>query len=160
MKIISGGQTGTDQAALDAALFCNLEIGGWCPPGKINEDGLISSQYPLQETSSDASVHAPHIPRSRRTEKNVADADATLVLVNKIPPLDMGTDFAIQCCYRYNKPLFIFDPFRPDVVENIIKESSIAGYNILNIAGPSEKSQPGIYETVYRVLVQVFKTFK
>src|SRR6266404_7590609 len=79
-KIISGGQTGVDQGALRAAKECRLEIGGWCPPGRVRETGTIPPEFPLKETARERSADAPDVPRSQRTEWNVRDSDATLVI--------------------------------------------------------------------------------
>jgi hypothetical protein len=84
-KIISGGQTGVDRAALDAALALNIPCGGWCPKGRKAEDGPIPERYPLQETSSaDYRV---------RTEKNVTDSDGTLILTRG--PVTGGTAYTV-----------------------------------------------------------------
>src|SRR2546430_17536769 len=80
-KVISGGQTGVDQAALRAARDCGLAIGGWCPPGRGCDSGVIPLEFPLQETERERSPDAPDVPRSQRTEWNVRDSDATLVIV-------------------------------------------------------------------------------
>src|SRR3954468_14778275 len=79
-KVISGGQTGVDEGALRAARDCGLEIGGWCPPGRECEAGVIPLEYPLKETPSDRSPNTPDVPRSQRTEWNVRDSDGTLVI--------------------------------------------------------------------------------
>ena len=71
-KIISGGQTGADRAALDWALSHNLPCGGWCPKGRKAEDGIIVAKYPLKESSSSSYI--------QRTEWNVRDSDGTIVL--------------------------------------------------------------------------------
>jgi hypothetical protein len=73
VRVVSGGQTGVDRAALDAALACGLPCGGWCPRGRRAEDGPIDPGYPLRETPGD--------DYAERTEWNVRDSDATLVLV-------------------------------------------------------------------------------
>ena len=70
-RVISGGQTGVDQAALRAAKACVLAMGGWCPPGRLCDSGLIPSEFPLQETERERSPGAPDVPRSQRTEWNV-----------------------------------------------------------------------------------------
>src|SRR2546423_4826044 len=79
-KVISGGQTGVDQAALRAAKNCGLEIGGWCPPGRLCDNGVIPPEFPLKETPQEQSPDAPDVPRSQRTEWNVRDSDGTLVI--------------------------------------------------------------------------------
>lgn len=74
-RIVSGGQTGVDRAALDVAMQLSIEHGGWCPRGRLAEDGTIPSRYDLRETRS-AKYHV-------RTERNVVDSDATLILYRK-----------------------------------------------------------------------------
>ncbi|MEO1088507.1 MAG: putative molybdenum carrier protein, partial [Acidobacteriota bacterium] len=76
--VISGGQTGVDRAALRAARRQGLEIGGWCPPGRVSEDGMIPVSLSLRETPRDRSQWAPDVPRSLRTEWNVRDAGVVL----------------------------------------------------------------------------------
>ncbi|MHC4448286.1 MAG: YpsA SLOG family protein, partial [Planctomycetota bacterium] len=71
-KIVSGGQTGVDRAALDVAMELGVPCGGWCPQGRLAEDGEIDARYPLTETSR---AHA-----AQRTEWNVRDSDGTLII--------------------------------------------------------------------------------
>jgi len=80
LKIISGGQTGVDQAALITAQKIGLETGGWCPPGRVCESGTIPEYFPLKETPQERSPDAVDVPRSQRTEWNVRDSDATLIV--------------------------------------------------------------------------------
>src|SRR5262245_51361441 len=77
-KIVSGGQTGVDRAALDVALELGIPCGGWCPKGRLAEDGPIPERYPLKETT--LRVYP------QRTEWNVRDSDGTLVLAQHIKP--------------------------------------------------------------------------
>jgi len=72
MKIVSGGQTGVDRAALDAAIECNINAGGWCPDGRKAEDGRIADHYPLTEL--------PGAGYRKRTLKNVQDSDGTVII--------------------------------------------------------------------------------
>ncbi len=110
-RVISGGQTGVDQAALRVARSLGIAIGGWCPPGRISADGVIPSDFPLTETPDDRSPDAPDIPRSQRTEWNVRDSDGTLVLcLGPLAAADPGTRFTAEYATRSSKPLFVADP--------------------------------------------------
>ena len=154
-KIISGGQTGVDQAALRAAIALGIPVDGWCPPGHICEDGIIPKEFPLKETPFERSEDAPDIPRSLRTEWNVRDSDGILILTKSIASLDPGTNFAKQCCLHYNNPYMIEDPSDPLSLARArewIEANSIA---VLNVAGPSEKIEPGIGQLVYFFLIQL-----
>ena len=157
-KIISGGQTGVDQAALRAGKDCGLQIGGWCPPGRACESGLIPAEYPLQETPSDRSPDAPDVPRSQRTEWNVRDSDGTLVIQSRDAAReDFGTEWTVQCAALYERPLLDCDVDDPKAKEKM--EHWLAGLPIrtLNVAGPSESTAPGIGAKAYAFLVCVFQ---
>ena len=154
-KIISGGQTGVDQAALRAAIASGILIDGWCPPGRICEDGVISEEFPLKETPFERSEGAPGIPRSLRTEWNARDSDGVLILTKSILALDPGTNWARQCSLHYKKPCAIEDPSDPlsEIRSRTwIEVNSIA---VLNVAGPSEKTEPGIGQLVYIFLMRL-----
>ena len=94
VKIVSGGQTGVDQAALDAAIHCDIPHGGWCPKGRKMEDGCILDKYDLKETSS-----ANYLVR---TEANVVDSDATLIITPK--RLSGGSLRTLEFCMKHEKP--------------------------------------------------------
>jgi hypothetical protein len=94
IKIVSGGQTGVDQAALDAAIHCGIPHGGWCPKGRKSEYGVIPAQYVLKETGSSDYLD--------RTEANVVDSDATLVITPKRPT--GGSLRTIEFCMKHKKP--------------------------------------------------------
>jgi hypothetical protein len=146
MKIISGGQTGVDRAALDAALDRDLPCGGWCPQGRRAEDGPIPARYPLQETPT------PDYPD--RTERNVQEGDATLILTRGRP--DCGTALTRRLARRHARPCLVIDlaaapPFATVVVD-WLEENNV---RILNVAGPRESSQPGIYQQARAYLEQV-----
>jgi hypothetical protein len=156
-RIVSGGQTGVDQAALRAAQTCGLDYGGWCPPGRLCESGTIPSIFSLEETPEERSPEAPEIPRSQRTEWNVRDSDATLVLRPVLcDEQDMGTDWTIRCAARYGRPLLVrdpADPMAPALITQWLREKSI---HTLNVAGPSESACPGIGDQAYSLLLKVF----
>lgn len=97
LKIVSGGQTGVDRAALDAARELRLETGGWCPRGRRAEDGVIPDCYPLQETASRS--------YSVRTDWNVRDSDGTLVVV--LDDISSGTRLTIAAAHTWQKPLYV-----------------------------------------------------
>jgi hypothetical protein len=155
-RIISGGQSGVDQAALRVARELHLELGGWCPPGRVCESGVIPGELPLEPTPEDASEWTPEIPRSQRTQWNVRDSDATLVLRPRSPHApDPGTDFAEQCARRCCKPLLVADPFSPTAAAEIRAWLSTLSIRTLNVAGPSEASSPGVGGQTFALLMPV-----
>jgi hypothetical protein len=135
-KIVSGGQTGVDRAALDVALSMGLPCGGWCPKGRRAEDGTIPPHYPLVETPSEEYWE--------RTLWNVRDSDATLILCLGVPR--GGTALTLELAKSLKKPCF-FVPLEEDFPARILKRwLSEYAVEILNIAGPRESTCPGIYE--------------
>ena len=136
MKIISGGQTGVDRAALDVALELNLECGGFCPKGRRSEDGVIPEKYPLTETAT--------AEYSERTELNVKTSDGTLILIDK--HADKGTELTNDLCKVYRKPYVIVDVSANFRHENILQWITKNNIYVLNIAGSRESSSPGIYQ--------------
>lgn len=154
-KIISGGQTGVDQAALKAGLDLGYPVGGWCPPGRLCENGTIPGEYPLKETEKDRSDLAPDVPRSRRTEFNVRYSDATLIFRPQGLNNDPGTEYNIRFAEIYNKPFLIIDPYAADIRSTITDWLTSKHIDTLNIAGPSEKKLPGINKKVYEILLEI-----
>jgi hypothetical protein len=143
--IFSGGQTGVDQGALRAALSAGVRAGGWCPPGRVCESGVIPDGFELRETPQERSVHAPDVPRSQRTEWNVRDSDATLILRPlTFTRLDVGTDWAIEFAARLRKPLLVCDPVDVTRIADVLAWLSGNAVVTLNVAGPSESMCPGI----------------
>lgn len=139
LTFISGGQTGVDRAILDFALEHSIPCAGWCPKGRLAEDGKIDQKYPLQETITSA--------YPERTEKNILDSDGTLIL-NMEGILDHGTQYTIELSRIHKKPCLIIDMSRDQKrqVSEIrvwLKKEKI---NILNIAGARESNSPGIYK--------------
>jgi hypothetical protein len=157
LKVISGGQTGVDQAALRAAQDCGLDVGGWCPPGHLCETGLIPDRFPLQETPEDRSPLAPDIPRSQRTEWNIRDSDASLILRPASLAADPGTDWAKRHADRLSRPLLVVDPWDPDATGRIRAWLDSLEIRTLGVGGPSEGTIPGIGDQVYAVLLRVFR---
>ena len=144
MKIVSGGQTGVDRAALDAGLASGVPVGGWCPAGRRAEDGMIPERYPLLEL--DSPVYAA------RTEQNVLDSDATLIL-NRGDLAD-GTALTVQLARKYRKPFLVVqleENADPVAVAEWVRE---LGVKVLNIAGPRESKRPGIHESALQFLLR------
>jgi Circularly permutated YpsA SLOG family len=163
MKIISGGQTGVDQAALRVAEALGIEAGGWCPPGRVCESGRIPDRFPLQETPEERSVRAREVPRSMRTEWNVRDADATLIL-RLIPTessshRDPGTIWTFECAILYGKALLLCGvgeamDANPRMVRTWLNSLKV---RTLNVAGPAESRQPGIGRLAEEFLLKIFE---
>ena len=147
-KLISGGQTGVDRAALDVALAVGLQIGGWCPRGRRAEDGMVPTASPLQETPS------PHY--AQRTRWNVRDADATLILTRNNDPTG-GTALTIHAARRFHKPYRIVDLTTKPEPHDVTSWISHTGMTILNVAGPRESTCPGIYHEAFDWLQQMLE---
>ena len=146
IRILSGGQTGVDRAGLDMAIGLGLDHGGWCPRGRLAEDGTIPALYQLRET--DSPLYAV------RTEQNVIDSDATLILY--LEPLEGGTELTRRLARRHGRPCLLIDLERPppaDTVRQWIRET---GVRVLNIAGPRESQRAGIYRLAREYLELVF----
>jgi hypothetical protein len=133
-KIISGGQTGVDRAALDLAGDLGLEAGGWCPRGRRAEDGIIPDSYPLKET--------PGRDYEQRSEWNVRDSDATLILTTGKP--EGGTQFTIEAAQRMEKPFYVVDLLAPRNLAGLQYWAEYEKIQTLNVAGPRESRVPGI----------------
>jgi hypothetical protein len=145
-KIISGGQTGTDRAALDFALDNWIDCGGWCPKYRTAEDGKIPDRYPLKETnSSDPSV---------RTAANIRDTDGTLIIHKG--DIDSGTVFTIQKCIESRKPLIEVDLSERYNLHQAVDWFKQKNIRVVNIAGPRESHSPGLYKEAYRYLAILF----
>lgn len=144
-KIISGGQAGVDRAALDVAISLNIPHGGWCPKGRIAEDGIIPHLYQLRETSSS--------DYSERTIWNVRDSDGTLIITPGKPK--GGTAFTIEVAKRLKKPCLVLDlsaEVKTERVADWIRENDI---HTLNIAGPRASQNNDIYQLAYTALLSV-----
>jgi hypothetical protein len=157
LEIISGGQTGVDRGALDAALEAGIAHGGFCPLGRRAEDGAIPDRYALTE--------APTESYSARTAMNVRRGHGTLLLVHGTTGLahSRGTKLTLKMCRRQKKAWHAADPRRPDHVDRVaswlerlaagleIPEGWLPGLKqesrlVLNVAGPRESRAPGIHD--------------
>jgi hypothetical protein len=153
MKIISGGQTGVDRAALDAAIENNIPHGGWCPKGRLSESGLIPSLYQLKETPSEE--------YAQRTTWNIRDSDGTLIFVPSLPlKVTDGTLLTIEEVKKQNKPYLIIDLSDRAEVDGIVYWVKSNQVKTLNIAGPRESQSPGIYSASYRLMNELCSQLK
>jgi hypothetical protein len=144
-RIVSGGQTGVDRGALDAAIELGIEHGGWCPRGRLAEDGIIPIRYRLIENDS--------TEYWVRTEQNVVDSDGTLILYRH--NLRGGTELTYRMTRKHGKPSLLLDlrdaPL-PLEARRWIDRSAI---EVLNCAGPRESLAPGIADEARQLLTQV-----
>ncbi len=145
-RIVSGGQTGVDRAALDAAIELGFEHGGWCPKGRRAEDGPIAAKYQLIETDS--------IDYAVRTERNVLDSDGTMLLYRE--RLQRGTLLTHQLAKRHGKPLLRVRLDRPVSVDRVVRWFSENSIRVLNVAGPRASSQAGIEKQAFELLKKIF----
>lgn len=144
-KIVSGGQTGADRAALDWALSRGIDHGGWCPKGRLAADGPLLAHYQLRETESAG--------YRQRTKLNVRDSDATLVL--NTGDLDGGTLQTVRFAQTLSKPHLVvqLDEAGQGAAVHRVRAWLIDGqFGTLNVAGPREEKRPGIYAAVASVL--------
>lgn len=145
MKIISGGQTGVDRAALDVALVHGMDCGGWCPAGRLDEFGRIPDRYPVQEL--------PHGGFTERTLQNVNDADGTLVIYSV--EFRGGTKQTVRFCVELQRPYQLIDAAKisaegaAELISDFIRRNKI---DILNVAGPRQSEWPEGYAYASRAL--------
>jgi hypothetical protein len=185
LKVISGGQTGVDRGALDAALALQVECGGWCPEGRLAEDGTIPKRYPVTELANAG--------YAERTARNVADSDGTLIISNGLPL--GGTGETVDRCIEMRKPHLIIDSARRSVQETIevaaefvtnlsfrvaqttpvrlgprnlskVRKSpgeledpsnSLGMTIVLNVAGPRASQWPGGHKTARRIVSGILR---
>ncbi len=146
-KIVSGGQTGADIAALDVALRHNFPHGGWCPKGRRSLDGEIPDKHRLTET--------PSASYPQRTEWNVRDSDGTVVFTIAQEATG-GSLKTIEFAKKHGKPCLhisrsIFDPSAR--ILDFVAEHDI---RVLNVSGSRESKEPRVYRWVTQVLEDAF----
>jgi hypothetical protein len=148
-KIISGGQTGADRAALDSAIKLGIPHGGWIPKGRITEEGPLPDKYQLQEMPTNS--------YPKRTEQNVIDSEGTLIISHG--PLTGGSDYTRKMAMKHGKPWFHTDLNKlptfqaATIINDWISKNRI---ETLNIAGPRASKDPLIYGLVTVILELVY----
>jgi hypothetical protein len=145
VKIISGGQTGVDRAALDVALKHGIDSGGWCPTGRLDEFGRIPDRYPVKELQAGGFTD--------RTLQNVKDSDGTVIIYPG--KLSGGTEQTVRFCVEQRRPHELIDVSNisteeaAHLIANFVRENEI---DILNVAGPRQTEWPEGYEYASRAL--------
>ena len=144
-RIVSGGQTGVDRGALDAALAAGFSCGGWCPAGRAAEDGTIDARYPVVELANAG--------YRERTIQNVADSDATLIVY--FADLHGGTELTLLACVRRGKPYKLVDA--AEIAAERTAAIAVAfvqrhDASTLNVAGPRESHAPGAHAYAFEAV--------
>ena len=148
-KIISGGQTGVDQAALDAAINLAVAHGGWIPKGRITESGPLPEKYKLKETRSSSYAD--------RTAKNVQDADGTLIIARGL--LTGGTEYTREIAIKHKRPWLHIDLSQMAAFQATITINQWILQNkieILNVAGPRASKDPAVYQEALNIIESAY----
>ncbi len=144
-KIISGGQTGADQAALDVAIKYNIPHGGWIPKGRLTEDGGLPTEYQLEEMPTES--------YSQRTEKNILDSDATLIVSHG--KITGGPALTKKLAKQHNKQYLHLDMDEMSMLYALrFLKSWVSdnGIKILNVAGARASKDPNIYDATTKII--------
>jgi hypothetical protein len=166
VKIVSGGQTGVDRGALDAALVAGFACGGWCPANRGAEDGPIHERYPLTPLPDAYAGGASAVREARRvaeqyrarTLKNVQESDGTVILCSGT--LSGGTLLTQKLCVREKMPYIVVDsklvrPLRAaEAIVQFVDENRI---EVLNVAGPRLSGWPQGYAFALKVVAEVIQ---
>jgi hypothetical protein len=148
VKIISGGQTGVDRAALDVALKHGIESGGWCPTGRLDEFGRIPDRYPVKELESGGFTE--------RTLQNVEDSDGTVIIYPG--KLSGGTEQTVRFCVEQQRPLKLIDSSNVSIekaaqlIADFVRANMI---DVLNVAGPRQSE----WAKGYDYTTSIFEAF-
>jgi hypothetical protein len=152
VKIVSGAQTGVDRAALDAALEMGVKTGGWCPEGRIAEDGLIPERYLVKVL--------PKAGYRQRTKKNVVDSDGTAIIYFEYP--SGGTEQTILFCIKERSPYALIDGHElttEQATRKIIRFIEKNNILTLNVAGPRESGEARGYEYAKNTILGTLQNY-
>ena len=145
MKIISGGQTGVDRAALDVALEHGINAGGWCPAGRLDEFARIPDRYPVEELEDGGFIE--------RTLQNIKDSDGTVIIYPG--KLSGGTEQTLHFCVEQRRPHELIDASNvstekaAQLIADFVRENKI---DLLNVAGPRASEWPEGYDYAFCTL--------
>jgi hypothetical protein len=147
-KIVSGGQTGADRAALDWAIFHDLPHGGWCPKGRKAEDGVLPAQYQLTETQSSG--------YPQRTQWNVRDSDGTVIFTTT-SKLSGGSKMTADAATKLGRPWIHLSPSSSyEPARELLRFLSENNIKVLNVAGTRGSKEPEVAGFVKKVLENAF----
>ena len=160
MDLISGGQTGVDRAVLDVAVARGIGYSGWCPKDGWAEDcpaapGVLAKYRNLKAT--------PLADPAQRTEWNVRDADACMIVIDGAGlDVSAGTALAQELAHKFRKPLFVVDLAKPDMLKHAalwlrVQQARHGSGLKLAIGGPRESEAPGIYAASATFLRALFE---
>ncbi len=150
-RIVSGGQTGVDRGALDAALESGFQCGGWCPEGRQAEDNPIPARYPLTEIAGGG--------YAERTLKNVLASDASAILYFR--KIEGGTQQTMVHCIEHGKPHETIDAGSTSPEEGAARLAAFIAANnvaVLNVAGPRASKWPGARDYAYELVKHLLQT--
>jgi hypothetical protein len=145
VKIISGGQTGVDRAALDVALKHRIDCGGWCPAGRLDEFGRIPDRYPLKELENGGFTE--------RTLQNVKNSAGTVIIYSR--KLSGGSEQTVRFCVEQQRPHGLIDASKISTkkaarsIASFVRKHKI---DIINVAGPRQSEWPGGYDYAFRTI--------
>ena len=151
LRIVSGGQTGVDRGALDAAIERGADCGGWCPRGRLAEDGTVPARYPVRDL--------PGAGYAERTLENVIDSDGTLIVHEN--QFDGGTKLTAALCAKHARPLLSLDlaAMTPaQAAEQLLEFIRVHGIAVLNVAGPRASKWPQGQARARSVIAAVLDT--
>ncbi|MGJ0484394.1 MAG: putative molybdenum carrier protein [Methylomicrobium sp.] len=147
IKIVSGGQTGVDRAALDAALETGADCGGWCPDGRLAEDSTIPLHYPVTELKGAG--------YRERTLQNVIDSDGTTIIYFGAPA--GGTEQTLRFCLELKKPFILIDAaeITPErAAKRMVAFVASQSIAVLNVAGPRASEEASAYGYAYQAVMR------
>jgi hypothetical protein len=145
LKIVSGGQTGVDRAALDVALKHGVDCGGWCPTGRLDEFGRIPDRYPVREVQAGGFTE--------RTLQNVKDSDGTVIIYSG--QVGGGTEQTVRFCADLRRSHELIDASKipaeeaANLLTDFVNAKKIV---ILNVAGPRQSEWLAGYDYAFRTL--------
>ncbi|MDQ7992517.1 MAG: putative molybdenum carrier protein [Propionicimonas sp.] len=152
LRVRSGGQTGADRGALDAARACRVPILGWCPMGGWAEDLPFP---PGVRTLYPELMPTPSLDPDDRTRRNVIDSDATLIV--RLPGVrSPGSDLTLRVATLHRRPVLVCEGSDVAAVRGWL--ASLGGPVELNVAGPRESESPGSYSRTRALLTALLTT--